>query len=84
MITLKIITPEKVFFSGEVEMVVVPGEEGDFGVLQGHAPVISSLRRGNISIYQGNTVVKEYSVQDGFAEASASSCVILTDKITEQ
>ena len=50
--TFDLVSPEKLLLSEEVEMVVVPGAEGDFGVLIGHAPLISSLRPGVIATYR--------------------------------
>ena len=61
-------------------MVVVPGSEGDFGVLRGHAPVISTLRTGTIAIYANNAVTERIFVAGGFAEASADRVTVLADE----
>ena len=68
--SFELVSPEKLLFSEDVEMVVVPGAEGDFGVLVGHAPLISALRPGVIGTYTGSTVDKRIFVAGGFAEVT--------------
>ena len=68
--TFDLVSPEKLLLSEDVEMVVVPGAEGDFGVLIGHAPLISSLRPGVINTYTGKKVEKRIFVAGGFAEVT--------------
>ena len=63
--TYDLVSPEKLLLSEEVEMVVVPGAEGDFGVLIGHAPLISALRPGVIDTYTGTKVKKRIFVFGG-------------------
>ena len=55
-VEFEMVIPENLLFSEKVELVVVPGAEGDFGVLPGHSPFISTLRPGVISIYENNLV----------------------------
>jgi F-type H+-transporting ATPase subunit epsilon len=74
---LDIVTPERVLSSSKVDMVVVPGADGDFGVLSGHAPIISSVRPGVIRVYEGNTVVKKYLISGGIAEVNQEKCTVL-------
>jgi len=64
----ELVTPERLLFSEMVEMVVVPGTEGNFGVLRGHAPLISTIRPGMIEIYEGQTVTRRIFVVSGVAE----------------
>ncbi|MEY2829834.1 MAG: hypothetical protein RIQ33_1692 [Bacteroidota bacterium] len=71
--TLEILTPEKKFFSGEVESVLFPGTDGKFEILKGHAPLISSLKNGEIRIRQ-NSKDTTITINGGFVE-------ILNDKI---
>src|ERR1043166_4100033 len=73
-----LVSPEKLLFSGEVEQVDVPGSEGDFGVLAGHAPLVSTLRPGILTMYQagGNLRV---AVDGGFAEVGPSGLTVLAD-----
>ena len=61
-------------------MVVVPGSEGDFGVLHGHAPVISTLRPGVLEVLQGNKVEQRFIVVGGFAEVTPERCTVLADE----
>ena len=65
-----LVSPEKLLFSGEVDQVDVPGTEGDFGVLAGHAPVVSALRPGIMTVFVGGNA-QRMVVLGGFAEVSA-------------
>lgn len=76
-ITLDLVTPEKLVSSEPVEMVVIPGKEGDFGVLNGHAPMISSLRPGVLRVFEGDKVVKRLLLTGGFAEVTAERCTVM-------
>jgi len=68
--TFDLVSPEKLLFSGEVDQVDVPGLEGDFGVLAGHAPIVSALRPGIMTVYVGGHA-QRMVVLGGFAEVSA-------------
>ena len=68
--TFDLVSPEKLLFSGEVDQVDVPGLEGDFGVLAGHAPIVSALRPGIMTVYVGGQA-QRIVVLGGFAEVSA-------------
>src|SRR5690349_24471834 len=63
-----------------VEMVVVPGTEGNFGVLPGHAPLISSIRPGTIDVYEGQTITRRIFVVSGIAEVTPERCTVLADE----
>ena len=63
-----LVSPEKLLFSGEVDQVDVPGTEGDFGVLAGHAPLVAMLRPGILTVYAGGE--QKIVVLGGFAEVS--------------
>jgi F-type H+-transporting ATPase subunit epsilon len=78
-IELEIVTPEKVLFSESSDMVVVPGSEGDFGVLVGHAPFLSQIRAGTIDIYDGNKINVQVFVEGGIAEVTPKRCTILAE-----
>jgi F-type H+-transporting ATPase subunit epsilon len=65
-----LVSPEKLLFSGEVDQVDVPGAEGDFGVLAGHAPTVASLRPGIMTVFAGGQQMRMV-VLGGFAEVSA-------------
>lgn len=76
---LSIITPEKIFFSAPAEMVTVPGAEGEFGVLPGHAPFISTLRPGVIAVERAGEPKVRIVVAEGVAEVTPERCIILAD-----
>ena len=78
---LEIVSPERLLLSREVDMVVVPGTEGDIGVLPGHSMMVTSLRGGLVSIYEGKQVSDEFFVTGGFAEITESRCSVLADEI---
>jgi F-type H+-transporting ATPase subunit epsilon len=78
----ELVSPERLLASQDVDMVVVPGTEGDFGVMPGHAPVISTLRIGTIDVWIGGAVVDRIFVAGGFAEASAERVTVLADEAT--
>jgi F-type H+-transporting ATPase subunit epsilon len=73
-----LVSPEKLLFSGEVDQVDVPGFEGDFGVLAGHAPLIATLRPGILVIYREGGSIKVV-VNGGFAEVSPAGLTVLAD-----
>jgi len=73
-----LVSPEKLLFSGEVEQVDIPGTEGDFGVLAGHAPVVSIVRPGILTV-RANGSEQKIVVFGGFAEVSAKGLTVLAD-----
>ena len=80
----ELVTPEKLLFSEEVHMVVVPGTEGDFGVLEGHAPVMSVIRTGELTVYSGpNTVSQRIHLEGGFAEVNSNGLTVLAEAAHE-
>ena len=74
----ELVSPEKLVFSGEVEQVDVPGAEGDFGVLAGHAPMVTTLRPGVLTVKAAGGEQK-IVVLGGFAEVSAQGLTVLAD-----
>src|SRR4249920_556274 len=76
----ELVTPERLLFSEMVEMVVVPGTEGNFGVLPGHAPLISTIRPGTVDIYEGRTITERIFVVGGIAEVTPERCTVLADE----
>ena len=81
-VEFELVSPEKLLLSEAVEMVVVPGADGDFGVLPRHAPLISSLRTGVISVYRQNRreVSERIFVDGGFAEVTPERCTVLAEQ----
>ncbi len=79
-VEFELVTPEKLLLSRGVEMVVVPGADGDFGVLPRHTPMISNVRPGVIRVYEGGTVTEDIFVAGGFAEVTPARCTVLADQ----
>src|SRR5947209_13604676 len=81
-IQFELVTPERLVVSADVEMVVVPGTEGNFGVLPGHSPLISTLRPGTVDIYAQNrtTIAERIFVASGIAEVTPDRVTILADE----
>ncbi len=76
----ELVSPEKLVFSGDVEAVVVPGTEGDFQMLKGHAPTMSMLRPGVVSIDETDAKNSRIFVRGGFAEVSDGGLTILAEQ----
>jgi F-type H+-transporting ATPase subunit epsilon len=75
-----LVTPEKLVFSEEAEMVVVPGAEGDFGVLAQHAPFISIIRPGVVELHRaGGAPPEKIFISAGYAETHGAECTILAE-----
>lgn len=80
MLHFELVTPAKLLRSEDVHMVVVPGTEGDFGVLEGHAPLMSTVRDGELAIYKTAGAAPEtIAIQGGFAEVSENGLTILAE-----
>jgi F-type H+-transporting ATPase subunit epsilon len=78
-LSFDLVSPERRLFSGSVDMVTLPGAEGDFGVLYAHAPVVALLRSGVIDIANGQEPNRRIHVRGGFAEVSASGLTVLAE-----
>ena len=78
----ELVSPEKMVVSKAVAMVTVPGTEGDFGVLAGHAPVITTVKPGVIDVYEQDdtSVTERIFVAGGFAEVTAEHCTVLAEE----
>src|SRR5665213_3133888 len=77
----ELVSPQSIAFSGEVDQVDVPGSEGDFGVLAGHAPLVSLLRPGVMTVYAGGEQTR-LVVLGGFAEVGPAGLTVLADVAT--
>lgn len=76
----ELVSPERLLRSGDVHMVVVPGAEGDFGVLAGHAPFMSTIRPGAIEVYEtASSPATRIFIDGGFAEVNDSGLTILAE-----
>lgn len=80
---LDIVSPERVVFSGSAYMAQVPGAEGEFGVLAGHAPLLSVVKAGVITIDLGFGNRRQFYVTSGYAEVNAESCTILSEHVQD-
>lgn len=79
----ELVTPEKLVRSDDVFMVVVPGTEGDFGVLANHAPVMSTIRDAELVIYTSEGAAPEtITVQGGFAEVNEKGLTVLAEAVS--
>src|SRR5919106_2677793 len=78
-VEFELVSPERLLLSEQVDMVVVPGTEGNFGVLPRHAPLISTMRPGVIEIHDGGQVGSRIFVVDGFAEVTPERCTVLAE-----
>ncbi len=78
----ELVTPERLVRSEEVHMVVVPGAEGDFGVLEGHAPFMSTIRNGELAIYRSGMTgePERIAIEGGFAEVNEKGLTVLAER----
>ncbi|HEX7854575.1 MAG TPA: ATP synthase F1 subunit epsilon [Sphingobium sp.] len=77
----ELVTPEKLVLSEEVHMVVVPGSEGEFGVLEGHSPFMSTIKDGAIKVYaSANAEPRSILVEGGFAEVGPNGLTVLAER----
>ncbi|MBS0408458.1 MAG: ATP synthase F1 subunit epsilon [Proteobacteria bacterium] len=77
-----LVSPERELFSGQVDQVDAPGSEGDFGVLAGHAPFMTALKEGRVTVYNENQK-KVYEVRGGFADVTPEGFTILAEQAAE-
>jgi F-type H+-transporting ATPase subunit epsilon len=78
---LSLISPEGIIFSGEADMIVIPGDKGDFGVLNRHAPFMTMLRQGTVALYEKGQKNQTFQISGGFCEVTPDNCIILADSI---
>jgi F-type H+-transporting ATPase subunit epsilon len=79
-VEFELVSPERLILSQAVDMVVVPGAEGDFGVLPGHALFLSTVRPGIIAVHNEGAVRERIFVGGGFAEVTPERCTVLADE----
>ena len=79
-IEFELVSPARLLVSEPVDMVVVPGAEGDFGAMYRHSPLISAVRTGVIRIYEGDQVKRRIFVAGGFAEVTPARCTVLAEE----
>ncbi len=81
-VKFELVSPERLLLSEEVDSVVIPGAEGDFGVLPGHSRLISTIRPGVITVFQGGRATDRIFVEGGFAEVTPRGCTVLAEHAT--
>ncbi len=79
-IEFELVSPARLLVSEPVDMVVVPGSEGDFGAMHRHAPLITAVRTGVIRVYEGDQVRQRIFVAGGFAEVTPARCTVLAEE----
>ena len=79
-VSFRLVMPERELLNTEADMVVVPGSEGDFGVLHGHAPLISTVRPGVLEVFQGAKAEQRFLIAGGFAEVTPERCTVLAEE----
>ena len=78
---LEIISPNEIVFEKEIDLVIFPGSEGDFGVLKNHIPFLTSLRVGIAYIYLDKKLIETFLVTGGIIEVSGNKCSLLTEEV---
>ena len=83
-ISFDLVSPEKLIFTDDVGMIIVPGKGGDIGVLPNHSKLLSSLRPGKIMIYGENkNLIKSFFVSGGFVEINSAKCIVLAENVAD-
>ena len=83
-ISFDLVSPEQLIFSDKAGMIIVPGKEGDIGVLPGHSKLLSSLRPGRVMIYgEDKQLIKSFFVSAGFVEINPEKCIVLAEEVQE-
>ena len=83
-ISFDLVSPEQLVFNNEVGMIIVPGKDGDIGVLPGHSKLLSSLRPGRVMVYgEGKQLLKSFFVSGGFVEINPEKCILLAEEVFE-
>ena len=79
-VAFELVSPEKLLLSVNADMIVVPGSEGDFGVMAGHQPTISTLRPGAIEVHENDKIIERIFVAGGFAEIANDRLTVLAEQ----
>ncbi|MDA0368572.1 MAG: F0F1 ATP synthase subunit epsilon [Proteobacteria bacterium] len=79
-IAFELVSPDRLLVSQDVDMVVIPGTEGDFGVLVGHQPMISTVRPGILEVQNAGAEPRRIFVNGGFAEVTGDRCAVMTEE----
>tara|TARA_B100001769_G_scaffold238737_1_gene204775 strand:+ start:16 stop:405 length:390 start_codon:yes stop_codon:yes gene_type:complete len=83
-ISFDLVSPESLIFNDDVGMIIIPGKDGDLGVLPGHSKIMSSLRPGRVMVYgEDKNLLKSFFVSGGFAEINPEKCIVLAESVNE-
>ena len=83
-ISFDLVSPEQLVFNDKVSMIIIPGKEGDIGILPGHSKLLSSLRAGRVMVYgEGKKLLKSFFVSGGFVEVNPEKCILLAEEVFE-
>ena len=83
-ISFDLVSPEQLVFNEKVGMIIVPGKEGDMGVLPGHSKLLSSLRPGRVMVYgEDKQLIQSFFVSGGFVEINPEKCIVLAEEVFE-
>ena len=77
-----LVSPERELYAGDVDQVDAPGSEGDFGVLAGHAPFMTTLKEGRVKVYEEDST-RVFEVRGGFADVTPAGLTILAEQAEE-
>ena len=76
---LELITPDKKLFSGEVKSIKLPGKDGSFGILNNHAPIIASLKKGTVKIVDEKNATENFAINGGVVEVLNNKVILLAE-----
>ena len=83
-ISFDLVSPEQLVFNDKAGMIIVPGKEGDIGVLPGHSKLLSSLRPGRVMVYgEDKQLLQSFFVSGGFVEINQEKCIVLAEEVFE-
>ena len=83
-ISFDLVSPEELVFNNKAGMIIVPGKEGDIGVLPGHSKLLSSLRAGRVMVYgEDKHLLQSFFVSGGFVEINPEKCIVLAEEVEE-
>ena len=80
---LEIISPQQIVFNDDIELCILPGIEGDFGILKNHMPFLTTLRIGIAYIYKNKKIIETFLVNGGIVEVSNNKCTLLSEDIVK-
>jgi len=84
IISFDLVSPEQLVFNDKAGMIIVPGKEGDIGVLPGHSKLLSSLRSGRVMVYgEDKQLLKSFFLSGGFVEINPEKCIVLAEEVFE-